>query len=115
MKDENKSGSQKEEEKKEKKVVGDSGYDCNYCHGKNHLAKECMLRRKNEKNEREDEEAYHMQKLEEIRKKKTNDNSVPAFVVQGNMAQGEFGGLEVWSTNLRMKKYASPHMEGRLL
>ena len=43
-KEENKSSPQKEEEKKEIKLVGDSGYDCNYCHGKNHLAKECMLR-----------------------------------------------------------------------
>ena len=51
---ENKSGSQKEEEKKEKKVFGDSRYNCNYCHGKNHVAKECTLRRKNEKNEGED-------------------------------------------------------------
>ena len=43
VKEENKSGSQKEEDKKEKILVGDFGYDENYCHGKNHLAKECML------------------------------------------------------------------------
>lgn len=52
--------SQKEEEKKDKNLMEDSGYDCNYCHGKNHLAKECMLRRLNEKKEGEDDEAYYL-------------------------------------------------------
>ncbi|KAL7585167.1 uncharacterized protein LOC111912704 [Lactuca sativa] len=108
VKEENKSGSHKEEEKKEKKVVDDSGYDCNYFHGKNHLAKECMLRRKNEKNEGEDEEAYHMQKLEEIKKKKSSDNYMPAFVVQENLAQGEFGGVEVWSTDSEDEEVRKP-------
>ena len=52
MKEGNKSSPKKKEEKKENKLTGDSGYDCNYCHGENHLAKECMLRRLNEKKER---------------------------------------------------------------
>ena len=50
--------------------MGDSGYECNYCHEKNHLAKECMLRRLNEKKEGENDETYYMRKLEEIKKKK---------------------------------------------
>jgi len=29
----------------EKKLTEDSGYDCHYCHGKNHLASDCMLRK----------------------------------------------------------------------
>ena len=33
------------EKKSEKKLVGDSGYDCNYCNGKNHLARDCMLKK----------------------------------------------------------------------
>ncbi|XP_052619752.1 uncharacterized protein LOC128126067 [Lactuca sativa] len=65
-KEENKSTSQKVDDKKEKKSMGDSGYDCNYCHGKNHLDKDYMLRR--------------------INKKK-------------NVAENEFGGVEVWSTD----------------
>ena len=60
---------QKEEENKKKQLLGDSGYYWNYCHGKNHLAKECMLRRLNEKKEGEDDEAYNLHKLEEIKKK----------------------------------------------
>lgn len=34
---------QREDEKKEKKLVGDLGFDCNYCNEKNHFAKECIL------------------------------------------------------------------------
>lgn len=63
--------SQKDEVKKEKKLIGDSGYDCNYCHGKKHLAKECMLRRMSEKKDEENDEAYHLRKIEKIRKKKS--------------------------------------------
>ena len=73
--------SQKEEEKKEKKLIGDSGYDCNYCHDKNHLAKEYMLRWLNEKKEGEDDEAYYLRKLEDIKKKKNSDNTIPALNV----------------------------------
>lgn len=32
---------QKDEEKKEKKLLGETAYDCNYSRGKNHFAKEC--------------------------------------------------------------------------
>ena len=51
VKDESINNPQMEEVKKEKKFMGDSNYDCNYCHGKNHLSKECMLKRMNEKKE----------------------------------------------------------------
>lgn len=36
----------------EKKASNDSGYDCHYCKGKNHFAKDCMLRKKDEKKEK---------------------------------------------------------------
>ena len=49
---------QKEEEKKEKNLLGDSSYDCNYVNGKYHFAKECMLRKLNEKKENTKDEAY---------------------------------------------------------
>lgn len=41
--------SKTDDERKEKKVLGDSGYVCIYCHGKNHFSKECMHRRMSEK------------------------------------------------------------------
>ena len=88
--------------------MGDSGYDCNYCHGKNHLAKECMLRRKNEKKESEDDEAYHTRKLEEAKKKKSNDKSMHVLLVQENVEENEFGGVEVWSTNSEDEEVCKP-------
>ncbi|KAI3499681.1 hypothetical protein L1887_35486 [Cichorium endivia] len=55
------------EKSEEKKISGDSGYDCNYCHGKNHFAKDCMLRKQNEKKPQVKDEAYYARKLEEVR------------------------------------------------
>ncbi|KAL7603227.1 uncharacterized protein LOC111890346 [Lactuca sativa] len=99
---------QKEEDKKEKKVAGDSRYDCNYCHGKNHLAKDCMLRRTNEKEEGEDDEAYHLRKLEEIKQKKKDDNVMPVLVVHENNDENECGGVEVWSTDSKDEEVRKP-------
>ena len=99
----------------ESKLVGDLGYDYNYCHGKNYLAKECMLRRLNEKKEGEDDEAYFMRKLEEIRRKKTNEKSMPSLIMQEDVIENEFGGVEIQSTDSKMKRFASPHMVGNLL
>ena len=79
--------------------MGDTDYDCNYCHGKNHLAKECMLQRLNEKKEGEDDEAYYMQKLEQIKKKKNTNKSMNDLIMQKNDDENEFGGVEVWSTD----------------
>ena len=62
-KDEAQITSQKTEDKSESKLAGDSGYDCNYYHGKNHFAKDFMLRKLAEKREGEDDEAYYMRKL----------------------------------------------------
>ena len=52
-----------------------------------------------EKKEGEDNEAYYLRNLEEIKKKKATDNSVPALIVQEYVAENEFGGVEVWSTD----------------
>ena len=79
-KDESFKNSQKDEEKQEKKLLGDSCCDCNYCHGKNNFAKECMLRRLNEKKEVEKDEAYYPQKIEKLRKKSVW-NANPALIV----------------------------------
>ena len=60
----------KSEEEKEKKLVGDLGYDCHYCNGKNHLAKDCVLRRKQENEEKVKDETYYVQKIANLKIKK---------------------------------------------
>ncbi|XP_052622916.1 uncharacterized protein LOC128128126 [Lactuca sativa] len=96
-KDEAKIISQKNEDKKESKLAGDSGYDCNYCHDMNQFAKDYMLRKLAEKRDGEDDEAYYMRKLEEIKNKKTT-----------NSAKDEFGGVEVWSTDSEDEEVRKP-------
>ncbi|KAI3503712.1 hypothetical protein L1887_32161 [Cichorium endivia] len=79
------------EKSEEKKISGDSGYDCNYCHGKNHFAKDCMLRKQNEKKPQVKDEAYYARKLEEARVK-TKDLALMA----ANDRQGSY---QVWSSD----------------
>ncbi|KAL7583919.1 hypothetical protein Lser_V15G43916 [Lactuca serriola] len=89
-----------EESKKEPKVEGDSGVSCYYCGGKNHYAKDCVLKKMAEKDDEKDEEALLQKKLDEIRKKKSTANpSMNALIVQGSVANDEFGGVEVWSSD----------------
>ena len=57
-------------------MVGDSGYDCNYCNGKNHLAKDCVLRMKKEKEERVKDEAYYVNKIADLKKVKITSNLI---------------------------------------
>ncbi|XP_052621713.1 uncharacterized protein LOC128127298 [Lactuca sativa] len=98
----------KEDEKKEIKLVGDSGYDCNYCHDKNHFAKDCMLKKLAERRESEDDEAYHMRKLEDIKKKKNSAGPMNALIIQEKVIDDEFGGVEVWSTDSEDEKVRRP-------
>ena len=89
-----------EEAKKEPKAEGDSGVNCYYCGGKNHYAKDCVLKKMAEKDEEKNEEAVFMKKLEEIKRKKTAANpSMNALIVQGSATDDEFGGVQVWSTD----------------
>ena len=55
------------EEKVEKKLKGDSGFDYHYCNDVNHMVADCMLRKKEEKKERVKDEAYCVERLEEVR------------------------------------------------
>ncbi|XP_052627050.1 uncharacterized protein LOC128133591 [Lactuca sativa] len=48
----------------------------------------------NEKKEVEDNAAYHTHKLEEAKKKKSNDKSMPVLLVLENVEENEFGGVE---------------------
>ena len=63
------------------------------------MVKECKLRRLNEKKKGEDDEAYNLRKLEEIKKKKFTDNSTPALIVLENTTGNDFRGVEIWSTD----------------
>ncbi|XP_052627489.1 uncharacterized protein LOC128134106 [Lactuca sativa] len=98
-KEENKNTTQKDDEEKERKLVGDSGYECNYCHGKNHFVKDCMLRKMSKKREGEDDKEYYMRILEEIKIKKSTNVSMNALIVKEHVIDDEFGGVEVWSTD----------------
>ena len=71
--------------------------NCYYYGGKNHYAKDCVLKKMAEKDEEKDEEAMSMKKLEEIKRKKATANlSMNALIVQGSAADDKFGGVQVW-------------------
>ena len=55
--------------KVEKKIKGDSGFDCHYCNRANHTANYCMLRKRDEKKNKVKDEAYYVERLEEVRAK----------------------------------------------
>lgn len=62
-----------------------------------------------DKNENEDDEAYYLQKLEEIKKKKAiANNTMNALIVQENLVDDEFGGMEVWSTDSEDEEVRKP-------
>ena len=71
-----------------------------------------MLRKLSEKKEGEDDEAYHMRKMEEIKKKKATNNSMNALIMQENVVDDEFGGMEVWSIESEDEEVRKP-MHGR--
>ncbi|XP_023748037.1 uncharacterized protein LOC111896263 [Lactuca sativa] len=55
-----------DEVKVKKKLKGDSGVDCHYCNGANHMANDCMLRKRDEKKNKVKDEAYYVEILEEV-------------------------------------------------
>lgn len=67
-----------------------------------------MLRRLNDKKVGADDEAYHLRTLEEIKKKKNNDNLMPILIVHENVTDSEFGGVEVWSTDSEDEEFRRP-------
>ena len=73
-------------------MKGDYGIDCHYCNGANHLANECMLRKKEEKKNKVKDEAYHMERLEEVRAKAKGIS----LVAKGE--QEEDGTYQIWSS-----------------
>ncbi|KAL7610146.1 hypothetical protein Lser_V15G14186 [Lactuca serriola] len=103
VKEEPKMCSKSKESKKESKIGGDSGFDCHYYGGKNHFAKDCMLKKKAEK---VDEEANLLRRLDEIKKRKSaaNNNTMNASIV---IHDGQFD--EEWYID----SGCSRHMTGR--
>ena len=49
-----------------------------------------------------------MWKLVDIKKKKIVDNFMHALIVQENVAENEFGGVEVWSTDFEEYEVRKP-------
>lgn len=78
-----------EETKVEKQLKGDLGYNCNYCNGHNHLDKDYLLRKNEEKKEKEKvkDEAYCSMKLEELCTKSKN---VSLMVKGGDESVGTY-------------------------
>lgn len=107
--DETFKNSSNEDENKENKQLGNSGYDCNYCHVKNCFAKECMLRERNEKEEFEKDKACYLQKIEGLRKKKVS-NSKPMLIVQEG--GDDEGIVEVWSIDSEDEEVSKPTYGG---
>ena len=65
-----------EDTDKKKELTGDSGYDCNYCNEKNHLAKDYMLKRKKERENVVKDEAYSVANLEDFHKMKVTGTNL---------------------------------------
>lgn len=85
---------QKDEQKKEKKLVVYSGFGCNYCDGKNHFAKECILRKKNENRDKEKYEAFYVTKIKDLQKIKLGEKALTMEDDNNNN-----GYVDVWLTD----------------
>ena len=83
-------------------MLGDFGYDCNYCHGKNHFAKEYMLRKMHEKKENVKDEAYYTQKIEGLRNSKSTGKEL---IVEEDDDDGR---VQVWSTDSEDEEVRNP-------
>ena len=74
-----------------KELTEDSGYDCHFCNGKNHLAKDCMLKKKKEKENVTKDEAYYVEKLANFRNLNVKGTNL---LVTRDDAEG----MEIWSS-----------------
>ncbi|KAI3505861.1 hypothetical protein L1887_28170 [Cichorium endivia] len=101
---------QRKKSEDEKKLVGDSGYDCHFCKGKNHFIKDCLLRKQTEKKEQVKDEAYYAKKIAELKKNDASSTKA-AFVVKED---SEYGAVEVWSMDLEDEEVRNP-THGRCL
>ncbi|XP_023757080.2 uncharacterized protein LOC111905620 [Lactuca sativa] len=81
--------------KGEKKLKGDSGIDYHYCNGSNNFIVGCMLRNKEEKKNKNKDEAYYMEKLEEVREKAKG----VSLVARRESEDEESGTYQIWSSS----------------
>ena len=112
-----------DKEKEKKKVTGDSGYNCHFCNGKNHLAKNCLLKMSREKMEEQlDEESELERRLAEIKTtkaekaKKIAATATPeskVLMVQNENEEESY--MEYWSTDSDDEEMMKPTHGGALL
>lgn len=86
-----------------KKLKGDYGYNFDYFNGNNHLAKDCMLKNKEEKKEKEKNKAYYAMKLEEIHAQTKN----LYLVAKGY--NDEEGTYQIWSSRSNDEEMRNPN------
>ncbi|XP_023768575.1 uncharacterized protein LOC111917153 [Lactuca sativa] len=91
------------EGKTEKKLKGDAGIDCHYCNGANHLANDCMLRKKDERKNKVKDEAYYAEKLEMVRAKAKN-----LSLVAKGANEDEEGTYQIWSSRSDDEEMRNP-------
>lgn len=87
------------DEKKE--LTGDCGYDCNYCNGKNHLAKDCMLKRKKDRENVTKDEEYYVEKLANFRNLNVKGTNLL-------VARDDEEGMEIWSSGSEDEEMMRP-------
>lgn len=79
------------EKKVEKKLTGDSSYDCNYCNGKIPFNKGFHVKKKEEKQEKVKDGAYYDMKIKDLKAKSKN-----LSLVEKNMNEDN-GTYQIWS------------------
>ena len=97
-----KKDSKSEMEKMEKMLKGDTGINCHYCNGANHLAVDCLLRKKEEKKNKTNDEAYYTEKLEEVKLKAKN----LSLVAHGETESD--GTYQIWSSGSDDEEMKNP-------
>lgn len=102
LKEEGYKSYQKEDEKIEKKLLGDSGYGYNYIHGKNHFSKEGMLRKMNEKKEKSKDKAYYTENIEDLCKSKPTWKALTIAEYDSDDGQVEVWSIDSEDENVRM-------------
>lgn len=83
-------------------LKGDTGINCHYCYGANHLAVDCLLRKKEEQKSKTKDEAYYTEKLEEVKKKAKN----LSLVAHGETESD--GTYQIWSSGSDDEEMKNP-------
>ncbi|KAL4590457.1 hypothetical protein LXL04_003387 [Taraxacum kok-saghyz] len=95
---------EKESSEEKKELLGDSSWDCNYCNGRNHLAKDCMLKKKKDRENVTKDEAYYVEKLANFRNLNVKGTNLLA-------AREADEGMEIWSSGSEDEEMMRPTHE----